>query len=54
MDKTGREIVLRENLKSSFAHVTNTVTIHMKRGTNETLALEEMSGPTTTILDPSV
>ena len=45
---------MRENLKSFFAHVTDTVTIHMKGGTNETLALEEMPGPTMTILDSSV
>lgn len=54
MDKTGREIALRENLKSLFAHVTNTVTIHMKGGMNETLELEEMSGPKMKVLDSSV
>ena len=34
MYKTGTEIVLRENLKFFFAHVTNSVTIHMKGDTN--------------------
>ena len=36
MDKTGREIILRENLKSFFVHMTNIVVVHKKEGVDQT------------------